>query len=157
MRLDRTDFEILRALQNDARLSNKELATRVGLAPSSCLERVRRLREGGVLRGFHADVAPEAVGVGLQAMIAIQLSRHSRASFDSIRAHLLSRPEVVGLFHVAGRDDFLLHVAVRDSDHLRDLTWQSITTRPEIAHIETSVIFDHLKAPGWPMLADEAE
>lgn len=156
MKLDRTDFEIVRALQNDARLSNKELASRVGLAPSSCLERVRRLRENGVLKGFHAEVDPQSVGIGLQALIAIQLARHSRPSFLAIREHLLSRPEVVGLFHVAGRDDFLVHVAVRDSDHLRDLTWQSITTRPEVAHIETSVIFDHIRAAEWPVLAEMA-
>jgi DNA-binding Lrp family transcriptional regulator len=76
--LDRIDRALVRALQKDARLSNKELAAQVGLAPSSCLERVRRLRRTGVLRGFHADVAPEALGVGLQALIAVQLRQHSR-------------------------------------------------------------------------------
>ena len=66
--LDRIDFDILAALQNDGRLSNKELAAKVGLAPSSCLERVRALRESGVLRGFRAEVDPEALGIHLQAI-----------------------------------------------------------------------------------------
>ena len=78
MALDRIDMKILRALQNDARLSNKELAGIVGLAPSSCLERVRRLRKEKILLGSHARIEPSAVGIGLQAMIAVQLGQHSR-------------------------------------------------------------------------------
>ena len=69
-RLDRTDCEILAELQKNARLSNKELAARIGLAPSSCLERVRRLASAGVLRGYHAQVDPGALGIGLEAMVA---------------------------------------------------------------------------------------
>jgi DNA-binding Lrp family transcriptional regulator len=76
--IDRIDGRILDELQKNARLSNKELAGRVGLAPSSCLERVRRLRRDGVPRGFHAEVDPGALGIGLQALIAVRLARHSR-------------------------------------------------------------------------------
>ena len=76
--MDGIDFGILHELQNNARLSNKELAAKVKLAPSSCLERTRRLSAQGVLRGFHADVDPAALGVGLQAMIHVRLARHSR-------------------------------------------------------------------------------
>ena len=76
--LDRIDYEIVRRLRNNARLSNKELAAEVGLAPSSCLVRVRGLERDGVLRGYHADVDPGSLGVRLQAMISIRLQRHSR-------------------------------------------------------------------------------
>ena len=93
--LDRTDFEILAHLQKNARLSNKELAARVGLAPSSCLERVRRLVERRVLRGFHADVDPAALGIEIEAMIAVRLVRHSRKDVDQFRAHVMGLPEVV--------------------------------------------------------------
>ena len=75
--LDQIDVAILVALQNDARLSNKELAARVGLAPSSCLERVRRLDRDGVIRGYHARLHPPAVGMGLEAMISIRLDRQT--------------------------------------------------------------------------------
>jgi DNA-binding Lrp family transcriptional regulator len=76
--LDRIDFALLAALQKDARLSNKELAARVALAPSSCLERVRRLREEGVLTGFRAQVDPRALGIAMQALVFVRLARHAR-------------------------------------------------------------------------------
>lgn len=141
--LDRIDCEILDLLSNDARLSNKELAARVGLAPSSCLARVRRLTERGVLRGFHADVAPGTIGIRLQAIMAVRLTRHVRENFDSFRALALSLPEVVAVYQVAGADDFLVHVAVRNADHLRDFVLDHISTREEVAHLETSLIFHH--------------
>ena len=141
--LDRADLAILSELQRNARLPNKKLAERVGLAPSTCLERVRRLLDLGVLRGFHAEVDPVAMGIGIQAMIAVSLTKHSRDLVESFRAHALSRPEVLAVFHVAGANDFLLHVVVRDSDHLRDLALDAFTTRPEVARLETHLIFDH--------------
>lgn len=143
MHLDRTDFGILAALQYDGRLSNKELAAKVGLAPSSCLARVRRLREGGVLRGVHADVDPAALGVAIQAMIALRMRDHARATARELWGHLAGLPEVVAVYNVSGADDFLVHVAVRDVEHLRRLAWDDIAVRPEVGHIETSVIFAH--------------
>lgn len=143
--LDRTDHALVAALQQDARLSNKELAARVGLAPSSCLERVRRLVRTGVLAGFHADVDPRALGVALEAMVAVRLVRHGRGEYEAFRRHALSLPEARAVFHVAGATDFLVHVAVRDSDHLRELILAAFTARPEVAHVETSLIFEHAR------------
>lgn len=154
--LDAMDVALIQALQADGRLSNKELAARVGLAPSSCLVRVRRLRTTGVLRGCHADVAPEALGVGLQALIAVRLARHRRGDVEAFLAHTRSLPEVVGWFHVTGAADFLVHVAVGDSDHLRDLAMDGFTTRDEVAHLETSLIFEHERKPALPMLLGPA-
>lgn len=141
--LDQTDLLILGLLQKSARISNKRLAERVGLAPSTCLERVRRLIELGVVRGFHADVDLSHMGIGLQAMIAVRLHRHSRELVESFRNHVLALPEVCSVYHVAGGDDFLVHVAVQDADHLRDLALDAFTTRPEVDHIETRLIFEH--------------
>jgi len=142
-RLDRTDHAILDALQNNARLSNKELATTVGLAPSSCLERVRRLADLGVLRGHHADVDPAAMGVALEALVSIQLAVHSREGVDAFRTRALAREEVLAVYYLAGVNDFLVHVAVRDPVHLRDLVLEAFSTRSEVARVETSLIFDH--------------
>lgn len=153
--LDRIDRAILRELQNDARLSNKELAGRTGLAPSSCLERVRRLREDGVLRGFHAEVDPMALGIGIQALIAVRIRQHSRAMNDAFRAAMLRRPEVIATQHVAGEDDYMIHVAVRDVAHLRNFTLDELTTREEVAHVETSLIFDHQRSWVLPDYAGE--
>ena len=143
--LDRIDRAILGELQQNARLTNKELASRVGLAESSCLERVRRLTSAGVLRGFHAEVDARALGVGLQALIAIRLTRHSRAVVESFRQSMLALPAAVSVFHVAGANDFLVHVAVGDTDELRDLVLSEFTARPEVAHVETSLIYEHAR------------
>ncbi len=148
--LDRIDRRIVGALQNNARLSNKELAAQIGLAPSSCLQRVRRLIANDVLRGFHADVAPWVLGIEMEAMIAVRLRQHTRSDVDALRAHLLALPEVVAVYHVAGPDDFLIHVAVADAAHLRDFALDALTSRPEIAHLQTALMFDAVRARRLP-------
>jgi DNA-binding Lrp family transcriptional regulator len=142
--LDRFDVAILSALRKNARISNKRLAEMVGLAPSTCLERVRRLVELGVLRGFHADVNLAPLDMGMQALIAVRMREHSRDLVDSFRAYALTLPQVLGVFHVSGADDFLVHVAVRDAHELRDLALDAFTTRPEVDRIETRLIFEHM-------------
>ncbi|MHB1863485.1 MAG: Lrp/AsnC family transcriptional regulator [Gemmatimonadaceae bacterium] len=145
--LDQTDREILAALANNARLSNKELAARIGLAPSSCHERLRRLVQTGAVLGFHADVNPSVLGYGIEAMIAVRLPQHSRQNFDQFRAYVVTIPEVVDVYHVSGEIDFLVHVVARDAQHLRDLALDRFLSRPEVGHIETELIFDHLRPP----------
>ncbi len=151
--LDRIDFGILAILQKNARVTNKELAERVGIAPSTCLERVRRMVDSGVIRGFHTDVDPAVFGVGLQAIIAVRLKQHMREMVDSFQNHLRDLPEVRGIYHITGEDDYLVHIAARDSNHLRDLALDSFTTRPEVDHIRTRLIFAY--EPTWrlPVLA----
>ena len=147
-RLDRTDHAILARLRNDARISNKALAASVGVAPSTALERTRRLEADGVLRGYHADVAPEAIGARLQALVAVSLRRHARPLVEAFEAHALGLPEVVQVFHTTGASDFLVHVAVRDTTHLRELALAAFTERPEVARIETSLLFAHRRGLG---------
>lgn len=148
--LDRTDRKILALLQKDARLSNKELAAEVDLAPSSCLARVQRLKDAKVLRGFHAFVDPVSLGIGLQALIAVRLQKHSRERVRAFTKHLLALPEVVALYHVTGAFDFQVHVAVRDTGHLRDLALDAFTTRPEVESIQTALLFDTIWKDQWP-------
>ena len=148
--LDRIDYEILALLQNNARISNKEIARKVGLAASTCLVRVRLLQSSGVISGFHAEIAPSSMGVGIQAMIAVRLIRHFKPDVDAFRQHALSLPEVVRLYHVAGPIDFLIHVWARDSNHLRDLAMTAFTSREEVSHIETELIFEHIRNPELP-------
>ena len=152
MELDRIDRLLIEALQNDARASNKELAAKVGLAPSSTLGRVRRLVELGVIRGAHADVDPEALGIGLQAMVVVRLEAHSRATVEAFHALLRGLPEVVSTWYVGGVDDFLAHVAVRDTRHLHDFLMDRITSRREVARVRTEIIFEHARRavlPAW--------
>ncbi|HEX4787353.1 MAG TPA: Lrp/AsnC family transcriptional regulator [Actinospica sp.] len=142
--VDEVDRAILRILARDARLPNNSVAEAVGIAPSTCHGRIRALRERGVLRGFHADVDPAALGLGLQAMIAVQLNAHTREQIRAFVRDVPKLPGVVSAFHVAGADDYLLHVAVRDSDALRDFVVDHLTSHPAVRHTETSLIFAHL-------------
>lgn len=142
MSLDRTDFGILRLLQNNASLSNKQIAAAVGLAPSSAHERLKRLRDDGVLRGTHADVEPKAMGVGLEALFLIELSKHERGGVDRFMAEVVEIPEVRSAFLITGRYDFVVHVVARDMRHLKDLALDRFTNRPGVTRIETSIIYE---------------
>lgn len=120
----------------------------VGLAPSSCLERVRRLVREGVIRGFAADIDPVGLGYELEAMMAIRLRQHTREQFEAFRRYSLTLPEVVAVYHMAGENDFLLHVLARDAQHLRDLAIDRFISREEVGHIETWLVFEHLRGRG---------
>jgi DNA-binding Lrp family transcriptional regulator len=111
---------------------------------------VQHLRTEGVLKGAHAEVNPDALGIGLQALIAVQLRQHSRAQVKAFWKHIMGLPEVLTVFHVAGTHDFQVHVAVRDAHHLRDLALDAFTTRSEVAHIQTSLIFEVAKGKVLP-------
>jgi DNA-binding Lrp family transcriptional regulator len=145
--LDRIDHALVVELQRNSRIANKELAARVGIAPSTCLERVRRLVERSVLRGFHAEVDLASIGRSIQAIIGVRLRVHSRSVIDEFYRHVLELPETVSVFHVGGADDYLVHVAVRDTTQLRNLVLDGFTTRREVEHVETRIIFEHARRP----------
>lgn len=151
--LDRIDRQILAYLQNNARLSNKELAARVGLAPSSCLTRVRRLERSGALRGYHADVDARALGVTLEALVTVRLEKHVRSEIAGFERHLSGLLEARSWYHLAGANDYLVHVAVRDAEHLREFVLQAFSTRAEVAHMETALIFSHHRNQGFGLSA----
>ena len=140
--LDRTDFGILRLLQNNARLSVKEIAAEIGLAPSSTHERIRRMRESGELQGAYVEVDPKAMGVGLEALFMIELSKHKRGAVDKFMDDIVNVPEVRSAYLVSGRYDLVVHVVVKDTMHLKDLALDRFTNRPGVTRIETSLIFD---------------
>ena len=141
--MDRIDFEILGLLQNNGRISNKSLAAKVGLAPSTCFERVKQLYANGVICGVHAEIQPHAVGVGLEAIYLIGLNKHARDTVESFQQDIEKIPEVRSIYLVSGQYDFLVHVAVRDTEHLRNLALDAFTVRPEVTGFETVLIFGH--------------
>ncbi len=153
-RLDRIDRGLVAALQRDARISNKDLAASVGLAPSTCLERVRALRSRGVIAGFHAEVAREALGRGLEAILEIRVRPHSRRHVDAFWRAVLALPEVMEVFHVTGDADFLLHVGVADTEALRDFVLDRLTVRPEVSHVETHIVFGQARRQALEALYD---
>jgi len=143
--LDETDRVIIRELARDARLPNNTLAQRANIAPSTCLARVRTLRERGVIRGYHADIDPAALGRPLQAMVAVRLQAGARGHLRSFVAGMARLPEVANIFFLAGKDDFLLHVAAASSEALRDFV-ERLSGNTDVAYTETSLIFEHIRA-----------
>jgi DNA-binding Lrp family transcriptional regulator len=143
--LDDIDRHIVRELARDARIANNALADRVGIAPSTCLGRVRSLRERGVIRGYHADVDPAALGRPLQAMIAVRLQSHARSRIRVFVAGVAGLPEVLNVFFLAGKDDFLLHVAAASTSALRDFV-ETLSSNEDVSYTETSLIFEHIRA-----------
>ena len=150
--LDRTDFAILRLLQNDARMRNKEVAAAINLAPSSAHERIRRLWDIGALRGLHAEVEPSALGVGIEALLMIELSKHKRANVDAFMDEVGVIPEVRAAFLLTGRWDVVVHVVARDMVHLKDLVLDKFTSRPGVTRIETAIIYDARRRHEVPMM-----
>jgi DNA-binding Lrp family transcriptional regulator len=148
--LDDVDRAILQALAEDARLANNALAERVGVAASTCLGRVRSLRERGVIRGFHADIDPAAVGRPIQAMIAVRMQSHARSHIAEFAGTVAALANVLNVFFLAGADDFLLHVAAAHTEELRDFVVVNLSGNPDVAMTETNLIFEHIRAGSPP-------
>jgi DNA-binding Lrp family transcriptional regulator len=152
--LDRTDFEIVRLLQKNARLSNKQIAACVRLAPSTCHQRIKKLQTSGVIRGAHADVDLRAVGLNLEALFFIKLAKYQRSVVDRFIREIESIPEVRQAFLVSGRHDLIVHVAVKDIDHLRNLGFDRFTSQRVVVNIETSFVFDSRTRNEFPIFMD---
>ena len=152
--LDAIDRRLLMLLQQDARMPNKQLAVELGIAQSTCSARMRRLELRGVIGGYHASVEPRALGIGLHAMVRVTLIRHTNEEIDRFWHHIDSVPEVVNTFHMTGDTDFLVQVAVRDSNHLQDLATTTITSWPEVGRIRTAIIFGSRQRHRLPDLSD---
>ncbi len=144
MKLDGTDLAILAELAVDGRVTNAALAARVGIAQSTCIHRVRALWASGVIAGIRAQLHPPAIGLPIQAIIKVRLGSHSRTHVHSFHSTLASIPGMLTAFHVAGEDDYLLHVAVESPEALRDLVFEHVTIHPAVRHTETHLIFDVL-------------
>ena len=151
--IDAVDQSILDILQDDARITNRELASRVGLSPSASLARVRTLRERGIITSFTAELDLSRLGRPLQALVAIRLHTHARALLDRFVEDLVGLDETISLFHLTGEADYLLHVAVADPEHLRDVVLDRLTIRPEVAQVTTSLMFEHHRSRPQPLKA----
>ncbi|RJK95943.1 Lrp/AsnC family transcriptional regulator [Vallicoccus soli] len=146
-RLDAIDTAILRALQSDARRTNRDVAAAVGISPTTALDRTRSLRRRGVIRGAVLDVDLAAIGRPVQALIAVRVRPPSRRTIDAFRDWVSHLPETLGVFVVSGSEDFLIHVAVPDNEALYAFVIDRLTQRPEVADVRTSVVYEHLRGP----------
>jgi DNA-binding Lrp family transcriptional regulator len=154
--VDNIDRAILELLATDARITNQRLAERVGVAPSTALARLRALRERGVIRGFHAELDLAALGRPLQALIAVRLVVHAREQIDAFTSAVRQLPGVLMVFHLAGATDYLVWVAARDAQDLREFVVDHLATHSAVSHAETSLIYEHSRGPGLWGTADPA-
>jgi Lrp/AsnC family leucine-responsive transcriptional regulator len=138
--INEIDTKILNIIQQDARISNAEIARRVGLAPSAVLERVRKLEERGVIRGYAAEIDANQVGFGLTAFVFV------RTSFcGSIGEALAQIPEVLEVHDVAGEDCYLLKVRAENTDELGKFFREKLKNHPEIVSTRTTVVLQTIK------------
>ncbi|BBY21447.1 Lrp/AsnC family transcriptional regulator [Mycobacterium stomatepiae] len=143
--LDAVDRRILSLLHADARMTNNALAEAVGIAASTCHGRVRRLVDLGVIRGFYTDINPVAAGMPLQAMISVTLQSNARGNIRSFIHQIRGRRQVMDVYFLAGADDFILHVAARDTEDLRSFVVENLNADADVAGTQTSLIFEHLR------------
>ncbi len=145
MTLDKTNRKILTLLQQSGRMTNQELAEKVGLSPATTLERVKKLEKNGFIEGFRALLNADKVGKHLLAFVAVSMSSHTSASMAQFKVVMDEIPEVMECHHVAGNDDYLLKIAVKDVASYEHLLVTRITPLPFIARVRTTFILSTLK------------
>jgi len=143
--LDRIDHKILDVLQREGRISNTELAQRVGLSMSPCAERVRRLERAGIISGYHARVDPVALGRPLLVFVEITLSSKSADVFQKVRDELLLMPEVQECHLVAGSFDYLVKARLAGMDEYRNLLGALLKKLPVPAQSQSYVVMESVK------------
>ncbi|MGR3640409.1 Lrp/AsnC family transcriptional regulator [Alterinioella nitratireducens] len=146
--MDSKDRQILRALQQDGRMTNLELAERVSLSPSPCLRRLRNLEASGAIRGFHADVDRAAYGLPILAFVQIRLERHSEEIVRQFEARISTLAEVLECYMLTGGTDYFLKVVVSGLDAYEDFIRHRIHTIGGIGSIDTSFVYGTVKRSG---------
>lgn len=141
--LDGVDREILKELSRNARISNAELAAKVGIAPSTCLGRVKTLVEQRVIRSFSAEISPASLGLELQAVISVTLRAGARANLAAFMQSMREHPQVIQVFFLGGAEDFLVHVAVRNSEEIREFVLEQLSNNASVANTRTNIVFEH--------------
>lgn len=141
MQLDRYDRQLLDVLQQDGRISNQDLAEKIGLAPSSCLRRLRTLEEAGLIIGYRALLDAKALGLTLMALIHISMDRHTPERFANFEQTVTDLPEVLECLLITGQDaDYQLKVIVRDMDAYQDLLLNKITRIEGVTGVHSSFV-----------------
>mgnify|MGYP000367194169 FL=1 len=141
--LDDVDLTLVRELQNNARITNADLASAAGIAQSTCIARVRSLMQRGVITGFTTELDPKALGLDLQVLISVTLRAGARANLSSFMTEMRTLPEVVQVFFLGGSEDFIVHLAVRDSAHVREFVLENLSNNPVVASTRTNMVFEH--------------
>lgn len=141
MALDRYDRRILDCLQKEGRLTNQELAERIGLSPSPCLRRVRALEDAGIIAGYRAILDGKSLGLSLMALVHISMDRHTPERFANFEARIALLPEVLECLLITGQEaDYQLKVIVRDMDAYQELLLNRITRIEGVTGVHSSFV-----------------
>lgn len=141
MELDRTDKRILQALQVNGRISNQELAEKVGLSPSPCLRRVKQLEQEGIIEGYVGLVSASKLGLKMMALIQIRMDRHTPERFDEFEKTLMGYPQVLECILITGQSaDYQVKVIVEDMEEYQDFLLNKITPLPGVSDVHSSFI-----------------
>ncbi|MCI5047047.1 MAG: Lrp/AsnC family transcriptional regulator [Aquisalinus sp.] len=138
MKLDQIDRKILHHLQENARITNADLAEKVGLSPTPCLRRLRRLESEDIIKGYHTEVNREALGIGVTVVIMIKLEREDEASLRSFEAEISERPEVVECYLVTGKFDYFLRVIIPNLVDYEAFLSETLLRMNNVASVESS-------------------
>ena len=144
--IDDIDRKIIAVLQAEGRLPIVDLADRVGLSPTPCQRRVKRMEEEGVITRYAALISPEAMGYGLQALVEVTLDDHSDKTVEAFEAAIRDRPEVVACYAMTGDMDFLLHVLAPDLAHFSDFAMKALLRMPGVKGSRSSFIMQAVKS-----------
>ena len=143
--LDVFDLRLLGALQTDGRLTNQELADKVGLSASQCSRRRSRLEENGIIRGYHADLSPEALGFGVLVFVHVTLSAHSPDNSKRFRDLVARSDDIQEAYSLTGETDYLLKMVLPDLKSLAATVNERLLAHDTVAHVRSSVVLDRLK------------
>ena len=143
--LDRIDLRILALLQSNGRASNTEIATAVNLSASACLRRIQRLETDGVIAGYAAQVDPQALGLGLQAFVRVQLEKHGSTAVQHFVESVQSWSEVVACHALTGEMDYLLHIVVSDLEHFSRFLLDRLLNETGVADVNSSFVLHTVK------------
>ncbi len=157
-KLDRVDRHILQLLQANGRMTNIALARRVGISPPPCLRRMRALEAAGLIRGYHADLAPEALGFAVTVFAQIGLASQAERDLKAFEDLVLSWPEVREAHMLAGETDFLLKIVAPDWDSYQRFLSDKLTSAPNVNQVKSALVLRLSKsAPGVPLAEAEPE
>lgn len=143
--IDDVDRHLLQLLQVDGRISNSELAQKVGIAPSTCLARLRSLLDRKIITGFTAEIDPSALGIDLEVLISVSIRAGARQKISELSEELRKLPQVMQLFFLGGVEDFIIHLAAHNAEEVRDFVMEHLTAHPAVASTRTSIVFEHYR------------
>jgi len=155
--MDMIDKQILKILQDNARIKKSEMARELNLPATTLQERIRRLEKKGIIKKYQVVVDPEMIGFSVQAFVAVTLDRHESSDIRAFERSVKTISNIKACYHSSGRFDYLLHLVARDLNELGVLVKTRITSLPDFGRCETHLVFSEIETSNqWPILDEKA-